>query len=82
MIGVILFLLKKLLALEKGLLPKKPLWADNGDGWGDSIIIWLEESIRFILDLAWEPHKKNTNWDFLLLNIDIILSVNIFHPIF
>ena len=32
LIGVIPLLIKKLLALENGLLPKKPLYADKGEG--------------------------------------------------
>jgi hypothetical protein len=26
---------------EKGLLPKKPRYADSGEGWADSITLWL-----------------------------------------
>jgi hypothetical protein len=28
------------LAREKGREPKKPLWADSGDGWADSMTVW------------------------------------------
>ena len=37
-ISFILFFFKNSFVLENGLLPKKPLFAENGDGWGDSII--------------------------------------------
>ena len=33
-----LFFLRKLFVLENGLLPKKPLLLENGDGWVDSKI--------------------------------------------
>jgi hypothetical protein len=29
-----------------GLVPKKPLWADSGDGCGDSMIVCRERSIK------------------------------------
>ena len=38
--------------LEKGFDPKKPLWADKGDGCGVAIIKCFEESIRIFFDWA------------------------------
>ena len=37
-IGVSPFLTKNSLVLENGLLPKKPEYAENGEGWGLIII--------------------------------------------
>ena len=36
-IGFIPLLIRKLFVFENGLLPKNPLYAENGDGWADSI---------------------------------------------
>lgn len=38
LIGSILFFIRNSFVFENGLLPKKPLYAEKGDGWGDSII--------------------------------------------
>ena len=35
-IGFIPLAIKNSLVLENGLLPKNPLYAENGDGWADS----------------------------------------------
>ena len=37
LIGFLLFLIRKSFVLEKGLLPKNPFLAENGDGCADSI---------------------------------------------
>jgi hypothetical protein len=36
-IGGLCSFIKAALARLKGLLPKKPLWADKGEGWADSM---------------------------------------------
>ena len=59
-IGLILFFIKKLLVLENGFEPKKPLYAEKGLGWDDSIIKCLEFVIKLFLLLAKFPHKIKT----------------------
>src|SRR5690606_13662672 len=43
-----------------GLLPKKPLWADRGEGCGDSITVWRDTSMSAFLRRAYPPHSTNT----------------------
>ena len=68
--------------MEKGFEPKKPLWADNGDGWGVAMIKCFEGSIKIFFDWAYAPHKMKTRFDFLSLKALIIWLVNSSHPKF
>lgn len=81
-ISFILWLFKKLFVLEKGFDPKKPLLADKGDGWDDSIIRWFWLLINSFLDIAKFPQRIKTKGSFLEFRDDIILSVKICHPMF
>lgn len=80
-ISFILWLFKKSFVLEKGFDPKKPLLADKGDGWDDSIIRWLGLLINFFFDLAKLPQSIKTKGSFLEFRVDIISSVKICQPI-
>lgn len=81
-ISFILWLFKKSFVLEKGFDPKKPLLADKGDGWDDSIIRWFWLLINSFLDIAKFPQRIKTKGSFLEFRDDIILSVKICHPMF
>ena len=48
------------LARENGSEPKKPLCADSGDGWADSMIVWRAVSMSACFLRAWLPHRMNT----------------------
>jgi|TARA_B100001093_G_scaffold252073_1_gene241332 hypothetical protein len=48
------------LVLEKGLVPKKPLLAENGDGCADLIIKLLSLLIILSLACAFAPHNIKT----------------------
>src|SRR5262249_58763132 len=48
------------LARENGRLPKNPLDADSGDGWGDSITVCRLVSISAFFLRADAPHRMNT----------------------
>jgi hypothetical protein len=74
------FLTKKSLVLENGLLPKNPLFAENGDGCGDSIIKCCGLVISFFLSLALFPHSINTTGFSLSFNFFITSSVKVCHP--
>ena len=80
-IGSKWFLIKKSLVLLNGLLPKKPLYADNGLGCGASKIKCAGLfSIAFFL-CAGAPHKINTMGRSCSFKIRIVASVNSSQPI-
>ena len=69
------------LARENGRLPKKPLWADSGDGWADSITTWRVVSMSAFFLRADAPHRMNTTRSGLALTARITSSVNVSHPL-
>ena len=77
-----LFFLRKLFVLENGLLPKKPLLLENGDGWVDSKIRCLGFVIRLFLLLAKLPQSINTTGSSLSFTFFMIASVKFCQPKF
>ncbi len=69
------------LARLNGLVPKKPLWADSGDGWGDSITVWRVVSMSDLFRRADAPQRTNTTRSGLALTTSITRSVNVSHPL-
>ena len=59
---------KYLLHFEKCFEPKKPLYADNGDGCADIRIKLCLLSINFKYFFGWFPHKIKTIFLFFLPN--------------
>ena len=51
---------KIVFVFEKCLQPKKPLYADKGDGWAHSKTWCFDKSISDFLLRAFAPHKINT----------------------
>ncbi len=72
---------KNIFVLENGFDPKKPLLADKGDGWADSIIRWFGFVIKIFLDLAKFPHNIKIRGSSLRFRAEIIWSVKICQPI-
>ena len=68
------------LVRENGLEPKKPLWADSGDGWADSMIVWRDVSIERLL--AAGVAAPQDEHDRVVLGVDgrITSSVNVSQP--
>ena len=77
---VIFCCFKYAFALEKCLQPKKPLYADNGDGWGLLSTKFFSEFISASFFWAYDPHKMNTLPEISEIFL-IIWSVKISQPI-
>ena len=68
--------------LEKGLLPKNPLWAEKGEGWADSMMKCFLVSISIFLLLA-KLHQRIKITQEVCLDIAcMIWSVKVSQPIF
>ena len=80
-IGVSPCSIKYLLHFENGLLPKKPLYADNGDGCADSNTKWQEVSIKTFLFLASLPHRINTRCGLSRFRYSIVAVVKVSQPL-
>lgn len=72
--------IKKSLVFEKCLHPKKPLYADKGEGCALSKTRWRFSVIKLFLLRAFLPHKIKTTGDGWLLMIFITSSVNSVQP--
>src|SRR5687767_8364571 len=68
------------LARENGRLPKKPLRADSGEGWADSMITRREVSIRAFFLRADAPQRMNTTRSSLRLTASMTASVKRSQP--
>ena len=68
------------LVRENGCEPKKPLWADSGDGCADSMIVWRDVSMSAFLRRAWLPHRMNTTRWSLAATVRMTSSVNVSQP--
>ena len=71
---------KNELHFENGLEPKKPRYADNGDGCADLIMKWFGLFKKRHFFWAGEPHNMNTIGLFCSFNNLITLSVKISQP--
>src|SRR4029450_10940699 len=69
------------LARENGRLPKNPLDADRGDGWGDSMTAWRLLSMRAFFLRAAAPHRMNTTRSGLPFTTFRTSSVKVSHPL-
>lgn len=70
---------------ENGLLSKNPLWADNGDGWADSMIVCrsspaLATMSDFFLR-AYAPHKMKTTCSGFPATAAMTRSVKVSQPL-
>src|SRR5258708_31971035 len=78
--GSKLFDCKNELALEKCLHPKKPLWADRGEGCVDSNTKCFGLFSNTFLFLAWLPHNKKTMGRSNRLILAMIASLKVSQP--
>ena len=67
------------LALENGRLPKKPRWAESGEGWG-AVKTWCRLSINERFFSAGFPHKTKIRFEGCSFNLSITWSVNFSQP--
>jgi hypothetical protein len=69
-------------AREKGRLPKKPRWADRGEGWGDSIIACRLVSINAFFWRAEDPQRMKTTRSLFPFTDLMTWSVKVSQPFF
>ena len=65
-----------------GLLSKKPLRADWGEGCDDSMTVCSDSSMSAFFRRAWSPQSMNTTGLSLSFTTRITSSVNASHPFF
>lgn len=70
------------LVRENGRLPKKPRWAERGEGWGDSMMVCRDVSMSARFCRAEDPHKMKTTRSRFSLTRLITWSVKVSHPFF
>ena len=66
--------------MENGFEPKKPRWADRGEGWTEEIIWCLDESMISFMQFACLPQRINTILFSLVDITSITFFVKISHP--
>ena len=71
---------RAVLVRENGWEPKKPLWADSGEGWADSMIVCRDVSMRVFFLRAWLPQRMNTTRWSLASTARITWSVKTSQP--
>ena len=70
------------LIVEKCLHPKKPRYADNGDGWTDFKLNVFELSMRVLFTMCVRTPKNKYNRFLIIAYFFITVSVNFSQPFF
>src|SRR5262249_7005939 len=72
---------KMRLIVENGLLPKKPPWADRGEGCGASRSAWRGWSLSFFFFCACPRHRTTMDGSGCALRPAMMESVKVAHPL-